>query len=148
MTSGQGGLRALYERYREMVNYVVVGALTTLVSLGSYWICTVTFLDARDPVQLQVANVISWVCAVAFAYVANRAYVFQSGDTDVAREALRFVAARLSTLLVDMGCMALFVSVFGLDDKGAKLLVQVIVFVLNYVASKFIVFRRGDGRQA
>lgn len=135
-------VKQLYETYREQVNYVVVGCMTTLVSFVSYYACTLTFLDAHDPLQLQVANVISWVCAVSFAYVTNRRYVFQSQDADVAGEALRFVGARVSTLLVDMACMALLVIVLAVDDRIAKLLVQVIVFVLNYLFSKLIVFRK------
>lgn len=138
-------LRGLWEKYGELVRYVVVGGCTTLVSLASYYACVSTFLDAQDPFELQVANVVSWVCAVAFAYFANRRYVFKSTASDLLAEAGKFVGGRVGTLLVDMGCMALFVSVLGMNDKLAKLLVQVIVFVLNYLLSKFLVFaKRGD----
>lgn len=124
----------------EKIRYVIVGVLTTVVSLGSYYLFTVTLLDPSNPFELQVANVLSWICAVAFAYVTNRAYVFASKDGNVLAEAARFVVARLTTLLIDMVCMGLFVSVLVIDDRIAKLFVQVIVFVLNYVFSKFMVF--------
>ncbi len=124
----------------EKVRYVLVGALTTVVSLGSYWLLTELFLDPYDPVSLQIANILSWVCAVAFAYVTNRVYVFQSTDERVLSEAVRFVGARVATLLTDMICMAAFVSLLHMDDRWAKLAVQVIVFVLNYLFSKLIVF--------
>lgn len=126
----------------EVVRYTVVGAITTVVSLGSYFLCVMTFLNPADPVQLQAANVISWVCAVSFAYVSNRRIVFRSSEKRMVVEAGKFFAARISTLLIDMGCMAVFVSVMGWSDKISKLAVQVIVFSLNYLLSKFLVFRK------
>lgn len=138
-------LKELYGKYREAVRYVIVGGLTTVVSLASYYLCVLTFLDPGDAVQLQIANVISWVCAVTFAYFANRKYVFESHNENKLAEAAKFVGARVSTLLIDMACMALFVSALRWNDKLAKLLVQVIVFVLNYLFSKFFVFKREGG---
>ncbi len=138
-------LKELYGKYREALRYVIVGGLTTVVSLASYSLCVLTFLDPGDAVQLQIANVISWVCAVTFAYFANRKYVFESHNENKLAEAAKFVGARVSTLLIDMACMALFVSVLHWNDKLAKLLVQVIVFVLNYLFSKFFVFKREEG---
>lgn len=133
------------EHFWEMVRYAVVGAITTVVSLGSYFVCVMTFLDPADPVQLQAANVISWVCAVSFAYVSNRRVVFRSSEKRKVVEAGKFFAARVSTLLIDMGCMAVFVSLMGWSDKISKLVVQVIVFSLNYLFSKFLVFRKRGG---
>ena len=68
----------LYKKYRELVNYLIVGVLTTVVSLGIYYGCVWTFLDPGDAFQLQAANILSWIGAVAFAYVTNRRYVFES----------------------------------------------------------------------
>ena len=70
--------RELLKKYREQISYLVVGGLTTAVSLLTYYLCTKTFLNPEIPLQLQAANVISWICAVAFAYVTNRRYVFRS----------------------------------------------------------------------
>lgn len=133
---------ALYKKYKEIINYVIVGGLTTVVSLGSYYVCVLTFLDPQNAIQLQIANIISWICAVVFAYVTNRKYVFESKNTNRLAEAAKFIGARVSTLVIDMICMALFVSVFHLNDKWAKFAVQFIVFALNYVFSKFFVFRK------
>lgn len=128
----------LIKKYREQISYVIVGGLTTVVSLLSYYISTL-FLDANIPFELQCANVISWVCAVSFAFITNRKIVFRS-DNNPLLESVKFVASRLFTLLVDMGCMALFVTLLNINDKISKLIVQVIVFVLNYVLSKLVVF--------
>ena len=134
-------IKNFYLKYKEQINYVIVGVLTTLVSLGSYYLCVITVLNPKNDLQLQIANIISWVCAVTFAFIANKRYVFNSKDKRVFREAMRFVGARIATLIIDRICMAIFVSVNDLNDKVAKIWVQLIVFILNYVFSKFFVFR-------
>ncbi len=133
---------ALYRRFREQINYLVVGGLTTLVSLGVYYACAGTFLNPENPLQLQAANVISWICAVAFAYFANRRYVFFSREENRLAEAGKFFLSRLTTLGMEMGVMALGVSVMGLNDRIVKLVTQGIIIVANYVFSKLLVFRR------
>lgn len=131
----------IYRKYKEPINYVIVGGFTTVVSLLSYYICVLTILDPNDAVQLQIANIISWICAVSFAYITNRKYVFESNNNKLT-EFIKFVGARVSTLLIDMASMGLFVSVIGMNDKWAKILVQFIVFALNYIFSKFFVFKK------
>lgn len=127
---------------REIISYLIVGGLTTVVSLAVYYACVLTFLDPNKPVQLQIANIISWIAAVTFAYFTNRKYVFESHDPDMLREGAAFFASRIGTLLMDMGTMFLLVTVFGMNDKIAKLIVQVIVTVGNYLFSKLLVFRK------
>ena len=132
----------LYYKYREIINYLIVGGLTTVVSLGVYYISVVSFLDPLDPLQLQVANIISWIAAVTFAYYTNRKYVFESKDPDLLREGAAFFMSRVGTLLMDMGAMFLLVTLLGVNDKIAKLIVQAIVTIGNYLLSKFLVFKR------
>lgn len=134
--------RELYRKYEEIINYLIVGVLTTAVSLGIYYGSVWTFLDPRDPFQLQAANVLSWVGAVAFAYVANRRYVFHSRSRSRLLEAGRFALSRVATLLMDMAIMYLLVTLAGGSDKIAKLVSQAAVMVGNYVFSKLFVFRR------
>lgn len=135
-------MKELYLKYKEIINYLIVGGLTTIVSLAVYYSCVLTILDPKDPLQLQIANVISWVAAVTFAYFTNRKYVFESTDPDMIREGTAFFASRIGTLLMDMGTMFLLVTVMGMSDKIAKLIVQVIVTIGNYLFSKLIVFRK------
>ena len=132
----------LYKQYKEIINYLIVGVLTTVVSLGVYYACVLTFLDPENAIQLQVANIISWVAAVTFAYFTNRKFVFESKNPDMLKEASAFVGARVATLLMDMLCMFIMVTCMGWSDKIAKLVVQVIVTVANYVFSKIFVFRK------
>lgn len=125
---------------KEIFVYIIVGILTTIVGLVVYYGLTFTVLNADDPLQLQVANILMWIVAVTFAYVTNRKFVFESKNEKIIQEALSFYGARIVTLLVDMGLMFLFVSLLKFDDRIVKLMVQVVVIVLNYVFSKFLVF--------
>ena len=130
----------LYKKYKEIINYLIVGVLTTMVSLGTYYISVITFLNPNNPLQLQIANVISWIAAVSFAYVTNRKFVFESRNSNILKELATFVGARVATLLMDMFCMFLMVTCLGINDKIAKIIVQVIVTVANYIFSKLWVF--------
>ena len=132
----------LYRKYREIINYLIVGGCTTLVSLGTYYGLVLTVLDPKDPVKLQAANIISWVAAVTFAYFTNRIFVFESKNRNIIREAGSFFLSRISTLIMDMAIMFVAVTLLGMNDKIAKLIVQVIVTIANYVISKFFVFQK------
>ena len=135
-------LLEIYKKHKEIIHYLMVGGLTTVVSLAVYYGCVVTFLDPGVSAQLQAANIISWVAAVTFAYFTNRRFVFESESTDRLREAAAFYGSRVTTLVMDMGSMFLMVTLLGWNDKIAKLIVQVLVTVENYILSKFLVFRK------
>lgn len=134
----------LYKKYKEIINYLIVGVLTTVVSLLVYYLCVLVFLDPYKPVELQIANVISWICAVAFAYVTNRKFVFGSKNPNILEEISKFIGARVVTLLIDMFCMFLMVTILSINDKIAKMIVQIIVVITNYVLSKIMVFRENS----
>ena len=134
----------LYRKHKEIVNYLIVGVLTTVVSLVVYYGLTLTVLDPEKAVQLQAANVISWIAAVVFAYFTNRRFVFESRSQNMLKEAAAFFAARLSTLVLDMALMFLLVTLLKCNDKIAKLVVQAAVIVANYVLSKFLVFKKKE----
>lgn len=132
----------LYKKYEEIVNYLIVGGLTTVVSLASYYICVLTVLNPKDALELQIANIISWICAVTFAYVTNRKFVFKSKSKDIKREVISFTSARIVTLIMDMVIMWLMVTLMHFNDKIAKLVVQVVVTIGNYLLSKLFVFKK------
>lgn len=138
-------MKQLWIKYGEIIRYLIVGGLTTIVSLGTYAICVTWFLDVESAIQLQVANIISWVCAVVFAYVTNRVFVFGSTNQDILKEIGLFFGARLGSLAMDMAIMFVGVTLLDWNDKGVKLLVQAVVIVVNYILSKWIVFRRESG---
>jgi putative flippase GtrA len=138
-------IKELYLKYKEIINYLIVGVLTTVVSLTVYYGLVLTILNPKNPIQLQAANITSWICAVAFAYWANRKFVFESKSKEIVKEASAFVTARVGTLVMDMVFMFVTVSLFGMNDKVAKLLDQVMVTIANYVFSKLFVFKDKQG---
>lgn len=133
----------LMKKYEEIIRYLIIGVLTTVVSLVTYYICVSTFLNPENGVQLQIANVISWIVSVAFAYITNRTFVFQSKSKEIMKEVVTFTGSRVVTLLMDMTIMFIFVTVLHLNDKLFKLVSQVVVIVANYVFSKLFVFGKG-----
>lgn len=133
-------MQEFYQKYKEILRYVLVGVATTAISLGVYFICVYTILDATKPFELQIANVLSWIAAVTFSYFASRVYVFGSKNKNILREGTRFYLARVGSLLIDMAFMFIFVTVFHINDRLAKILVQFIVLVTNYILSKLFVF--------
>lgn len=135
-------MKQLYLRYKELINYLIVGVLTTVVSLAVYYGCVTTVLDPNNPLQLQLANIISWICAVTFAYFTSRRFVFESKNEAVFQEAIRFYLSRVTTLLMDMGIMFVMVTLLSYNDKIAKLVCQVVVTIANYVLAKLIVFKK------
>ena len=135
-------IKELYKKYKEVINYLIFGVLTTLVSLAVYYISVLTVLDPENAFQLQVANIISWIAGVAFAYFTNRKYVFESKETNKVKEASKFVLARVTTLVMDMLIMWLGVTILHGNDKIVKLISQVVVVVSNYVFSKLFVFTK------
>lgn len=133
-----------YKKYKEVIHYLIVGGLTTVVSLGVYYGLVLTILDPEAAVQLQIANILSWIAAVTFAYFTNRRYVFNSKQKNILKEMASFFSSRLATLFIDMAIMFVFVTWLGLNDKIMKLVVQVVVTVLNYLFSKLFVFRKKE----
>ena len=131
----------LIKKYEEVIRYLIIGVLTTVVSLIVYYGCTLTFLDPKDALQLQIANIISWIISVAFAYITNRVFVFKSKSKDILKEVISFTGARVVTLLMDMAIMFIFVTLLHLNDKIFKIVSQVLVIVTNYVISKLFVFK-------
>lgn len=135
-------IKELYLKYKEVINYLIFGVLTTVVSLAVYYISVFTFLNPEDAIQLQVANILSWIAGVAFAYFTNRKYVFESKENNKLKEAGKFVLARVVTLIMDMIIMWLGVTVLHLNDKIIKLISQVVIIVSNYIFSKVFVFKK------
>ncbi|MDD2955719.1 MAG: GtrA family protein [Oscillospiraceae bacterium] len=132
---------ALLRQYREVINYLFFGVLTTLVNLISYFVLTRLFR-----MDYMAATALSWLLSVLFAYVTNKLWVFESRDASpraIARELVSFVGCRLFSGVLDMAIMYLCVTVLGLPDGIIKILSNILVVVLNYVFSKLLIFRKG-----
>ena len=137
------GIIKLFNKYHEVIMYLIFGVLTTLISLLVYYGLVYTVLNPDNALELQTANVISWIAAVIFAYVTNRKYVFESSNKNKLKEAGNFVLSRVATLIMDMAIMFVGVTLLTFNDKIIKIISQVVVIVANYVFSKIFVFRKG-----
>lgn len=139
-------LIGLYHKYEEIVNYIIVGGLTTLVSLVVKYGLLFTVLEAEDAFELQVAIIISWIAAVSFAYVTNRIIVFKSKNKNIFKEVISFFGARVATLLMEMVIMWFFITFLKLNSDLYVLiftfLTQVLIMVGNYILSKVFVFKK------
>ncbi|MCH4282836.1 MAG: GtrA family protein [Solobacterium sp.] len=137
-------MKKLYLKYKELFDYLVVGVLTTVISLAIYYLCIWTFADPKNAVLLQVANILSWIVSVAFAYVMSRKFVFHSKNSNIAQEIFQFFLSRAASLLLDMGIMFVLVTLMKQNANTAKLISQVVVIIVNYILSKFMVFKKGQ----
>jgi len=109
-----------------------------VVSIVSY----IIFLKLLNDNAL-LANVISWIFAVSFAYITNRIWVFQSrnhGFREILKEIVSFFLGRVATLLLEEVILYVGINMLGIDKILIKLIAQVLVLIGNYVISKFIVF--------
>ena len=131
----------LYKKYEEIINYIIVGVLTTVVSWLAYAVCKL-FMDVDNAFQMQLAVIIRWIAGVVFAYFTNRKYVFKSKNTNMIKEAFDFTTSRLVTLFLDMIVMWLLPTVFGVNDWISTFISAVLVTVTNYIFSKFLVFNK------
>ncbi len=138
-------IKELYTKYKEVINYLIFGVLTTVVSLATKYLLLFTILDAENGVQLQIAVIISWIVACTFAYITNKIWVFESKSKDVVKEAIKFYASRLATLGLEMLIMFIFVTALGLNTRMWVIVwtifAQVVIVIGNYVLSKLIVFK-------
>lgn len=121
---------------KELIAYIIFGVLTTVVNIITYFLFEDIFA-----VNYLISNIIAWFVSVLFAYITNRKWVFESKDDNIIKEIVLFYGGRLFSGLVDTGLMYLFIDILATGDVFAKIVVQVIVIVLNYVFSKFIVFK-------
>ena len=134
-------IKGLYFEYKEVINYLVFGGLSTVVNFVSY------FIFARIvSIEEVTSSGLSWFCAVLFAYITNKLFVFESktnNKKDFFKEIVYFFACRiLSGILCDVGTFALMINVFGINDIIAKIVTQIMVIILNYVFSKVIIFKK------
>lgn len=133
--------KKLYISYREVINYLIFGVLSTIVNFVSYYIFA--RLVGIDEV---ISSGMSWFCSVLFAYITNKIFVFDSkteSKKDLLKECISFFLARIvSGILCDVGTFALMVKVLKINDIVSKIVTQVMVVIVNYVFSKFIIFKR------
>ena len=130
----------LIRKYSDVLAYLVFGVLTTVVNYLVYLPCfNLLHFSAA------VSNVIAWVVAVAFAYLTNKPFVFKSCDWSaktVIPELTKFVGSRILSGVMETGIIFVSVDLLSWNGNVMKLITSVLVVILNYVASKLLVFKK------
>ncbi len=134
---------ALWEKYRDMALYLIFGVVTTAVNVATYHVCFAMLGVPNIP-----SVIIAWVLSVAVAYITNKLWVFRSPSFAPAvlwPELGKFVAARAFTGVLDLGIMFVGVDLLGGPGTVLKLGSNVLVVVLNYIFSKWLIFKDRAG---
>ncbi len=132
-------IKALYQKHREIILYVIFGGLTTVINYAIFVILLLFNVD------IITTNIVSWIGAVLFAYLTNRSMVFNSQAKDkkaVLKEVLAFYGARVFSFIIETILLYVFVKLLFINEYISKLILQVVVIVLNYIFSKFFVFKK------
>ena len=136
-------IKALCVKYEEIIAYLIVGVLTTLVSWGACWIFEATLLNPDFGWQNAMINTLGWVAGVLFGYVTNRKYVFKSTNPHILKKFSQFAGARVSTWILDIVIMYVTVNLIQMNYWIAKIFIStVLVMIANYVFSKVFVFKK------
>ncbi len=141
----------VYKKNKEILMYLFFGVLTTAVSFVTAGISKhmLEAAGASSGVVSVLSTTISWVCAVTFAYVTNRIWVFHSkvrGFRPILLEACSFYAGRLFTYFVELLMMWVGYTLLEFNYWGTKIVANVVVLILNFVISKLLVFKNKDKR--
>lgn len=143
-----GKIGIIFKKHKEIIMYLVFGVATTLTSLFSY-----SLLIKLLPLSITAASAISWVIAVSFAFVTNKLFVFESRGgkgKKLLREALSFFLSRVASGVVEIFLPELLFKIgldfelFGVKGLFAKVIVNIIVIIMNYLFSKLWVFKKGS----
>lgn len=133
-------IKQLWEKYQAIVLYMIFGVATTVVNVLVYWLSAHLL-----GLSVMASTALAWILAVLFAYVTNRRWVFKSAAKvwkEIIKEIIAFFVCRLATGLVDGIAMFILVDIVGLNDIIVKAAANIIVIILNYIASKMIIFKK------
>ncbi len=128
---------------KEIINYLIVGVLTTLVNIGTKFLLTSFIFNKENKLDLQIVLVISWIVSIIFAYIANRVIVFKSNNK-IVKESISFITSRISTLLIEMLVSFILISLLDFNYYIFTVLIQLMIILLNYIFSKIFVFKKGQ----
>ena len=135
-------LKELYKKYRGVILYLFFGVCSTAVNIAIYYVCAHPLGMETTP-----ATAVAWVVSVAFAYVTNKLFVFESKTETLQallKEIFSFITARVATGVMDLGIMFLFVDKLHCNDMVVKIASNVLVVILNYVFSKLFIFKKKE----
>ena len=136
-------MKSLITKYREIIIYLIVGVMTTIVSWAACFLVKYLGLNPDISWQNFVINSFGWIVGVSFSYPLSRKWVFKSNNPHIAKEFGGFATSRLSTWILDIVVMWVTVNAFHMNYWIAKIFISsVLVTIINYIFSKFLIFKK------
>ena len=135
-------IKRLLIKYKELIRYGVCGLITTAINVIAFHVCY-----EICGIQFLISNTIAWILAFLFAFISNKLWVFESKEwtgKKAVTEMVGFLVARLATLVLDTFLMWLMVDMMTMNGTLSKVISNVITIVINYLASKFIIFKNKE----
>lgn len=132
----------LLMKYKEQLLYLFFGGLSFLVSISTF-----AYFEKVININELLSNILSWIVTVLFAFLTNRVWVFSSKTKNwkaFVRQMYSFYMGRVVTLVIEELILLIFVTWLNLNSIVVKLIAQVLVIILNYIISKFVVFKSGN----
>ena len=125
-------------KHKEVINYLIFGFLSFVVSMATYYLARICF-------DYVISNIISWIIAVIFSYVTNKLFEFESkieGKRKLVKEFVTFILSRIFTLVLETLILYMMVDLMNMNDRMVKVIAQIIVILMNYILSKLIIFKK------
>ena len=130
----------LYKKYQEIIKYLIIGVLTTIINYVAFAI----FVKILN-IDMHISNIVAWIVSVIFAYFTNKLFVFESKSFKIqviGKEIFTFGVARIFSLLLEEAILYIFVNLLNMNQMIIKLVANIIVIIVNYILSKYIIFRK------
>ena len=132
-------LKELIKKYEELIKYFIIGVITTIINYAIF-----AMFSSVIKIDIHTSNIIAWIVSVIFAYVTNKLYVFESKSFKldvIGKEIVSFGGARVFSLLLEEIILYIFVNLLHMNQLLIKLIANIIVMIVNYILSKFIIFK-------
>ena len=134
--------KKLFNKYKEIIMYGIMGVLTTIVNIIVFAIC-----EKIIGINALVSNVIAWIGSVIFAYITNKLFVFESKSFKkeiLIKEIISFTSARIFSLLLEEVIIYVMIDIMNINSLIVKVFSNIVVIVVNYIFSKLVIFKKKD----
>ena len=135
----------MYNKHKETILYLFFGVITTIVNWVSYSLIMLMFA-----IGINIANTIAWAISVIFAFITNKFFVFKKTEKEnILKEFLMFSGTRFLSGILEISLLPTIIwlgvdgKLFGVEGFIAKIITTMVVFVVNYICTKFIFSKGG-----
>ncbi len=135
-------IKETWKKYKQLFFYGVFGVLTTVINILVYMLC----FDVLH-ISNVLSTIIAWVAAVAFAFITNKLWVFDSNEFSssiLLSELWKFISCRVLTGVIDLGIMFVGVDLMHGPSTAIKVGSNILVIILNYLLSKLVIFKKSE----